>query len=171
MNWGVFNDKFYFFAGPRFALQLYSSDGTADGTTMLKDFNPEDITLDLGRGRNCDNSFVLFNDLLYFAASDAIHGCELWSTDGTSGGTAMVEDILLGTRPCESRESCYPGTIGQGALDGIKFKNQAAVFKGKLFFRANDGLHGEEMWSTDGTAGGAQLLKDIYPGKKLAGAV
>jgi ELWxxDGT repeat protein len=31
-------------------------------------------------------------------------------------------------------------------------------------FAANDGVHGVELWRTDGTTGGTQLLKDIKPG-------
>ncbi len=34
----------------------------------------------------------------------------------------------------------------------------------KVIFVANDGIHGEELWVTDGTVEGTNLLKDIYPG-------
>lgn len=36
-------------------------------------------------------------------------------------------------------------------------------YDGKLFFRANDGANGPEIWMTDGTSTGTELLKDIYP--------
>jgi len=35
---------------------------------------------------------------------------------------------------------------------------------GKVFFDANDGVHGYELWVTDGTVGGTQLVSDIWPG-------
>ena len=35
---------------------------------------------------------------------------------------------------------------------------------GTLFFAANDGTHGVELWRSDGTAGGTQMVKDINPG-------
>ena len=35
---------------------------------------------------------------------------------------------------------------------------------GTLFFTANDGVHGSELWKTDGTASGTVLVKDIDPG-------
>ena len=38
------------------------------------------------------------------------------------------------------------------------------VHDGKLFFTADDGVHGRELWVTDGTGGNTALFKDIYPG-------
>ena len=36
------------------------------------------------------------------------------------------------------------------------------VFNETLYFTANDGVTGKELWATDGSA--AWLVKDIYPG-------
>ena len=35
---------------------------------------------------------------------------------------------------------------------------------GTLFFRANDGTSGFELWKSDGTANGTSLVKDINNG-------
>jgi ELWxxDGT repeat protein len=37
-------------------------------------------------------------------------------------------------------------------------------FGSDRLFVANDGLHGYEVWKTDGTAGGTTLVADVYPG-------
>ena len=38
---------------------------------------------------------------------------------------------------------------------------------GTLFFTANDGSGGTELWKSDGTAAGTVLVKDICPGSRL----
>ena len=38
-----------------------------------------------------------------------------------------------------------------------------------LFFIANDGAHGDELWRSDGTASGTVLVKDIGPGNSVTG--
>src|SRR5579872_1076541 len=32
------------------------------------------------------------------------------------------------------------------------------------YFNANDGVHGNELWKTDGTTAGTMMVKDINPG-------
>ncbi|CAN5409831.1 hypothetical protein BH10BAC3_BH10BAC3_15730 [soil metagenome] len=41
-----------------------------------------------------------------------------------------------------------------------------AVLNKVSYFAANDGIHGFELWRSDGTAAGTYLVKDIYPGEQ-----
>lgn len=91
---------------------------------------------------------VLYNGKYYFTAYENGFGRELWCTDGTVAGTYMVKDI----RP--------------GAADGVEpfFELAAHVHNGILYFRADDGVTGTELWRTNGTSAGTFLVKDISVG-------
>src|SRR6516162_3732493 len=66
--------------------ELWKSDGTAAGTSLVKDINP-------GSAGSYPYDFVKVNGTLFFAANDGTHGKELWKSDGTAAGTGMVADI------------------------------------------------------------------------------
>ena len=85
-------------------------------------------------------------DFLILEAYNQNTGLELWKTNGFPNGTTLLKDICQGGK--DSRPS-----------NGI-------VYKGELYFTANDSIHGREIWKTDGTDVGTQLLKDIQVGPK-----
>lgn len=91
--------------------------------------------------------FYTYNGKMYFNANVGPYGEELWATDGTVAGTNMVKDIL--EKPNTYNYGSYPG-------DFIELN-------GKMIFAADDG-RGRELWISDGTNAGTQLLKEIYPG-------
>lgn len=86
---GAYNGKVYFqgsessnFGAP-INFELYSSDGTAIGTTLVKDINP-------GTSSSEPGSWVLYNSELYFNANNGSGTKGLWKTDGTTVGTTEV---------------------------------------------------------------------------------
>ncbi|MEM1250304.1 MAG: ELWxxDGT repeat protein [Acidobacteriota bacterium] len=93
---------------------------------------------------------VTFGELHFFQANDGLHGRELWRSDGTREGTAMLRDI------CPGICSATPGSFGLVEANGL------------LFFSAWDGERGMELWATDGTAEGTRLVHDVAPGPESA---
>jgi ELWxxDGT repeat protein len=133
----VLNGRFFFYTSAGgLGAEPWKSDGTVDGTAMVKDIDPG------GADSNPIGSAVL-NGALFFTADDGIHGEELWRTDGTETGTSIVKDI-------------NPG-------EGVSFPDHLVSSGGFLFFGANDGVHGFELWKSDGTEAGTVMVKDINP--------
>jgi len=58
--------------------------------------------------------------------------------------------------------------INPGSSGAVGMFHKALVFDNRLYFTANDGIHGEEFWSTDGTEGGTEMLMDIHAGAQNA---
>src|SRR5262249_17834030 len=46
-----------------------------------------------------------------------------------------------------------------GGLAGVSVE-----VDGVLYFAANDGVHGTELWRSDGTTAGTWLIRDVCPG-------
>src|SRR4051794_25742341 len=84
---------------------------------------------------------VAMNGALYFSASDAAHGDELWKGDGRAAGTVLLKDITPGTAKSAPRSLTVVGNT--------------------LFFSANDRTDGFELWKSDGTAAGTAMVKDV----------
>ena len=135
-----FNDLLYFSARDgENGTELWVSDGTTEGTTLVKDIRP-------GSNSSFPFNLTVFNDLLYFSANDGENDIELWVSDGTTEGTRLLKDI---DSEAGSPYGSYPRDL--------------TVFNDLLYFRANDGETGPELWVTDGTTEGTSLVKNIKP--------
>ena len=153
-NLTEFGDRLYFAANDENGTELWVSDGTSSGTQLLKDINPE-----VNNYGEAYSSFpynlTAFDDRLYFTASDEENGRELWVSDGTSSGTQLLKDIA-------------PGTSTYGDANSSSPRNLTKIGD-RLYFTANDEENGTELWVSDGTSSGTQLLKDIDPGTSAYG--
>ena len=148
------NDSTVLFAaddGSGHGQELWESDGTAAGTTMIKDVNPG-----LSGSVSDDNSYnayygspatrqgmTVVNGVAYFIADDGTDGQELWKSDGTPGGTSMVKDIDPG-----------PASSSPQSLTNVD---------GTIYFVAHDGSGANQLWKTDGTAGGTSVVQSFTP--------
>ncbi len=141
-----FEGNFYFYAydGGKFGGELWRSDGSQENTVLVKDINP-------GTGSSEVRGFAEANGRLFFAANDGTHGRELWVSDGTENGTNMVADI----NPNGNSIGYY------GMTDSV---GDFSTLNDLFFFSANDGVHGFELWQSDGTVTGTVMVMDINPG-------
>lgn len=119
-------------------LGLWRTNGTADGTRLIKD---------IGNGPAFRGTFppdVLFklNGILFFNAyGPNSEGRELWKSDGTEEGTVLVKDI-------------DPGSNSSSPANFLEFNDE-------LYFTAEDEQTGSQVWKSDGTAEGTTRLTNI----------
>jgi ELWxxDGT repeat protein len=150
-----FDDKLYFTANNgESGGELFVSDGTAEGTQLLVDLYPGESNYGFSNG-SYPSSLVEFKDKLYFSADNGESGGELFVSDGTAEGTQLLVDLRSG-------ESNYGYSYGSAPSDLVEFKD-------KLYFTANNGESGRELFVSDGTGEGTQLLVDLYPGESNYG--
>ncbi|MET0551800.1 MAG: ELWxxDGT repeat protein, partial [Vicinamibacteria bacterium] len=116
------------------------SDGTFEGTRLLKDVLP-------GPGSSWPSPFEEMDGVVYWAATDDTHGRELWRSDGTAAGTFLVKDIE------------------PGADWGLPAYQFGLLNVGdRLLFAGCQPATGCELWQTDGTSAGTRLLQEFWPG-------
>ena len=129
--------------------EMWRSDGTEDGTYMVKDIYP-------GEGNSSTPAFYgSMGDILFFAADDGTHGHELWRTDGTEEGTYMVKDICTQYVGCDG--------IHQGLLGQSSYQWPISVNDEFILFPAQNVSSNIELWRSDGTENGTYMVKDINP--------
>ncbi len=111
---------------------LWKSDGTPTGTVLVKPFPTS--------GLSGPNQFLAVGDEVVFNARTEQSGYELWISDGTEQGTHMVKDIAPGS--------------ASAAIGNL------TVADHRLFFTADDGVHGNALWRTNGTEAGTRMVTD-----------
>ncbi len=122
---------------PDGSASLWTTQGTSTNTKTLKTFTSFN-------GNNFANLYNASGNLS-FEAYTATSGYELWKSNGTAGGTAMVADILPGPN------SSYPYFTTN-------------ISTNTILFSANNGATGVELWKSDGSSTGTVMAKDINQG-------
>src|SRR5262249_4782442 len=89
------------------------------------------------------------NGTLFFSAYGA-NGKELWKSDGTPHGTVGVRNIAPD-----------PAGSDPSNLTRVKGVNGATD---TLYFSADDGANGRELWKSDGTNSGTVMVADVAQG-------
>jgi len=140
----AFNGKLVFAADDGVhGRELWTSDGTNAGTTLLSDL------VSGATGSNPNHLFVA-GSALYFFATDANGKSNFMRLAGGAAAQTLASDSSPTPAPQLGAPTCQQDT--------------PAVMNGVVYYAANDGNAGTELWSTDGTAAGTHMVADIAPG-------
>jgi len=128
--------------------ELWKFDGSA--ATRVTDINTHDAY-----GSSNPGPLTVYKDALYFAATDGKppdggHGYELWKYDGNDA--TLVADINPTT-------VYFPGDD----FEADSMPMWKCVLGDTLYFSADDGSNGRELWAYDGND--PWMVADIYPGQ------
>lgn len=169
-----YNNKMYFVGYN----SLWSSDGTAVGTTKVKQ-----LSSPLGT-QTPPKSVIIYHDSLFFVGNHALGGTDLWKSNGTTAGTVNA-GITVGIGPGDYltvfHDSIYWARESNLALSKYEGKNKTKIIyfvndgprvTGKmhatathLFFPGSqlkqDNKECSEPWVTQGTSTSTRMLKDI----------
>lgn len=134
-NYVIANDKIYF-SGRDDAngYELWQSDGTPEGTVMIKDIYP-------GTSNSSPGDFAFCNNKIYFTAQDGTNETQPWVSDGTAEGTTMIKNI-------------YSGRYGS-------YVNNFTELDGKVYFTARTGFNDFHLFETDGTEVGTKIIEPV----------
>ncbi len=176
------DDMLYFTAvTASYGRELWKTDGTQANTALVSD-------IDSDTTGSINDTLVVYNDKLYFAADDGESGNELWCSDGTEEGTRCAADINEGagnsnpdemivfngrlyfsaTSAGQNRLYVFDSTTGTAGEIRMTYETYTAyspmflsVFNGNIYFRAEITALGNDLWVSDGTAEGTQLVEQI----------
>ena len=135
------------------ALELWRTDGTAAGTRKLSVDLPARSTISAERQVLATPG----GERLAFVLGSGTHvddRQQLWVTDGTAAGTRLLVEN---------------GIVRPGAVVP-PFAEELVPFGGRFYFPLDDGVSGEELWSTDLTPAGTRQVMDLCPGPCSSGA-
>lgn len=184
----VVDDKLFFSADTSspWDVELWVSDGTQDGTHLLKDINTKGSYYDSG---SYPTSLTNIDGTLVFIAKDAVHGYELWRSDGTEEGTVPMSNfeeddfitrytsliymngaIYFKGKTATAGEEFYKFNIATGKASlvkaGLSQIEEMTLVGDTIYFKAyHDSVSTKEIWKSDGTENGTSLLKKIQSGK------
>jgi trimeric autotransporter adhesin len=83
-----------------------------------------------------ESRFITYGDYVYFPATNAVNGAELWRTDGTTAGTTLFKEVQAGA-------SGYP-------------PQNFRIIKNQLFYSCENVNQQLTLFKSDGTAAGTK---------------
>lgn len=179
------NHLYFTWYSPSTGMELWKSDGTQQGTSLLMDVYPGESSADPSQVHSVNNRLLFFGD-------DGVHGRELWVSDGTTVGTKLLKDFYPGPKSGQldseseirsqvvgnrlffvvaTSQSTLELWVSDATTSGTKlvrtmdaallFPIEMASFKGKLYFTGTSQSSATNLWVSDGTSQGTQQIKEV----------
>ena len=141
--------KYYYQGkGGTTSLKLCATNGTASGTTVIKEFNYSGNLYD----------FIAVKDFVYFLIDNtsnvAVSKKELWRTNGTEVGTILVKTFETTTAINSDVNLVSDEDTGENY----------SINENEIYFAGVSNVNGLELWKTNGTDASTVLVKDVYAG-------
>jgi len=186
--YSIFKGKLYYdFPTSEHGRELWCYDPEIDKAELLIDILP-------GAGSGNPSGFFVHDGLMFFQATTDTDGAELWVTDGTKAGTRLFRQFHPGggggtphalidaghvfflkatseQAGLELYRVAYPDVslvsdLRPGIASSVPYNMN--VNHGWLYFSADDGIVGEELWrvSVDDAEAKPELVADLLPGSK-----
>ena len=186
-NFFIFNNLLYFFDSQGIfgdpanididkGNNLWKSDGTLLGTTLVKNIPIEDL-------KSRPGSFFEKEGELYFIGNG-----KLWKSDGTAAGTVSlypsefsfsgitsitqfnneiyftVDNDISGSELWKSDGTTSGTELLKSFNPGPNASNIGSFtqFNNELYFQAIDDVHGHALWKTNGTTNGTLMIKQLF---------
>ncbi len=186
----VFKNYLYFNARPDGTnTKLYRTDGTPEGTTLFKNLNNSTTS-------SAAFNMTPMDSVMFFTSPIAYNKYNLWITDGTNEGTEIIvngqdngiynflrlfpADSILFMNAYEDNGDIelwkYSLETGKLTKFDINPGNSASNpanhidYDEKIYFSAITENHGRELWYTDGTISGTEMVVDLNPGTTNGGS-
>ena len=129
-------------------LKLCATDGTAEGTTLIKEFNNPGYLKDI----------VAVKDFIYFLVDDttnsAVSKKELWKSDGTEAGTVLIK-LFVSNASINNQ---------MRLVSDLETDENYSINENEIYFSGVTDGQGLELWKTNGTETSTVLVKDVYAG-------
>lgn len=176
----VLNSTLYFIAaGKNSGYKLWKSDGTKNGTVIIRELPAAPI------------DFFVMDNFIYFKLIGQPY---LWRSDGTFAQTTIASTLpnvsidsltrfkkifwvanhnafFWGNSSSKGSEPYFTNGTTSDIVADLNTSNessfplkQALTINGIIYFTADDGAHGYELWKTEGNGSSTTLIKDIAIG-------
>ncbi len=155
LSFHEFNNHLFFMANDGVhGSAIWVTDGTTANTNFLKATMTDTSVNNFGLldAVNLPGKFI-------FPVSNETNQFELWQSDGTAAGTVLFKSFAPNPTGTTSSPIIYVNFSFNPTTHQLSYP----LLNGKFFFSAS-GPEGNELWMSDGTVAGTQIVKDINPG-------